>query len=378
MSTDSVGNPWTLSLELGRAFEERGIELVLVALGRKLSDEQRRSAWAISTLTLHEQPLRAEWMDDPWDDVQQAGDFLLALEQRYSPDVVQLGGYAHGALPFRAPVVLSAQSCVLAWWQATHGVPAPPEFARYREHVGAGLHGADAVVSATQALLDELARYHGPFPGGQVIPTGCASDLFSPDDKEELVLSASRSWDGPRNLALLAQAAEHVRWPVLATADDTRPPGDAVRSREDRPGIHSLGKLSRAALAEHLGRAAIYVLPGSVDPSGLSILEAALSGCALVLGDNPYVREVWSEAALIFDADKHGALAAAVNALCADEPTREALAQRAYERALTHSQQASAEAHLSLYEELRAQRSSRPRNTRDRESKRAWHAREQH
>ena len=33
------------------------------------------------------------------------------------------------------------------------------------------------------------------------------------------------------------------------------------------------------------------------EPFGLSILEAAASGCALVLGDIPTLRENWSEAA---------------------------------------------------------------------------------
>lgn len=366
MSTDSVGNPWTLALELGRAFEERGIELVLVALGRKLSDEQRRSAWNVSTLTLHEQPLRAEWMADPWDDVHQAGEILLSLEQRYAPDIVQLGSYAHAALPFRAPVVLSAHACVLCFWQATHGVPAPMEFDTYREHAAAGLRAAQAVVSSTQCLLDQLAHYHGPFAGGRVIRAGCASELFSPDAKEDLVLSASRSWDGPRNLGLLSQAAERVAWPILVAADDTRPPGDVPRVDHDPMGIHRLGRLSRAALAEHLGRAAIYALPGSVDPTGLSVLEAALSGCTLVLGDTPYLRELWSDAALFCDSEDTEALVAAINGLAANAPRRQALAQAAYERAHSCSLSRSAEAHLSLYEELLSARTSKADRTQGR------------
>ena len=34
-------------------------------------------------------------------------------------------------------------------------------------------------------------------------------------------------------------------------------------------------------------------LPARYEPFGLSILEAALSGCALVLGDLPSLRELW-------------------------------------------------------------------------------------
>ena len=42
-----------------------------------------------------------------------------------------------------------------------------------------------------------------------------------------------------------------------------------------------------------MARASIYALPARYEPFGLSILEAALSGAALVLGDIPSLREVW-------------------------------------------------------------------------------------
>jgi glycosyltransferase involved in cell wall biosynthesis len=57
------------------------------------------------------------------------------------------------------------------------------------------------------------------------------------------------------------------------------------------------------ALAQQLSAAAIYALPARYEPFGLSVLEAALSGCALVLGDIPSLREVWGTAALYVAPD---------------------------------------------------------------------------
>ena len=62
-----------------------------------------------------------EWMDEPWDDVARAGDWLLALEERDRPDVVHLNGYVHGAAALSRPCLVAAHSCVLSWWAAVHG-----------------------------------------------------------------------------------------------------------------------------------------------------------------------------------------------------------------------------------------------------------------
>jgi glycosyltransferase involved in cell wall biosynthesis len=356
MSTDAVGNLWPLALDLGRAYEERGVELVLVAMGRKLSNEQRRDAWGISTLTLHEQPLRVEWMDDPWDDVRQAGELLLALERRYQPDVVHVHGYAQAALPFHVPVIVSAHACVLPWWRAAHREPVPASLDVYRSRCAAGWRCAEAVVAATRSTLLELARELGPTQRPRVIPVGCDPELFLPDRKEPLILSASRSWDGVRNQMLLRQAAaedERLAWPVLLAADDTRPPDGPLPAEAHPLGhVRNLGRLSRAALAEWLGRASIYALLGSADPSGLSVLEAALSGCALLLGETASLRELWEGAAMFVAPEDPAQVASALNELARDADGRKALANSARDRALGMSVARSAEAHLALYEEL--------------------------
>ena len=71
------------------------------------------------------------------------------------------------------------------------------------------------------------------------------------------------------------------------------PDGDVRRF----PACRMLGPLAADELADWYGRAAIYALPARYEPFGLSALEAALSGCALVLSDIPSLREIWEDAA---------------------------------------------------------------------------------
>ena len=59
------------------------------------------------------------------------------------------------------------------------------------------------------------------------------------------------------------------------------------------PLLEALGKLPAAEMKLWFAHAAIYCLPARYEPFGLSVLEAGLSGCALVLGDIPSLREIW-------------------------------------------------------------------------------------
>ncbi len=360
MSTEVVGNLWPIALDLGRAYEDRGIEVVLVTVGRKLTNEQRRDAWAISSLTLYEQPLRSEWMDAPWDDVRRVGDRLLSLEQAYTPDVVHLHGYAQAALGFEAPVVLSCHNCVLSWWDFTRAEPLPSSFHMYRERVREGLHAAQAVVAGSSAMLRKLAQRYGSLTRSQVIPVGCDPEQFFPGQKEELVLTATRSWDGARNVALMEQVAAGLPWHCYAAVDDTRPPGVMERTERLHSQLQSIGLLPRRQLAEWLSRAAIYACPGSFDPTGLSVLEAALSGCALVLGETDMLRELWEGIAVFVDSADPEEHARAIAGLIQEKDTLRALAHAARERALPYSVQASAQAYLNLYAELIAERGVDP------------------
>ena len=94
---------------------------------------------------------------------------------------------------------------------------------------------------------------------------------------------------------------------------------------------------------------------------GLSIVEAARAGCALVLGDIRSLRENWSGAALFVPPDNRRALAAAIQSLIDHEPTRLELARRAAARSRQFTVEAMTASYLDAYEQvLPSAASSRP------------------
>lgn len=352
MSADSSGGVWTYALELIRALGAHNVEVTLAAMGGVLNPEQRAELRHIPNVEVFESRFKLEGMEDAWQqDIDSAGAWLLGLEQRVRPDIVHLNGYFHAALPWHAPTLLVGHSCILSRWAAVERGAAPPTWNHYREHVAQGLRAAGMVVAPTQAMLAVLKAQYGALPFSRVIPHGREAVLFTRGDKDELILMAGRLWDKAKNAAALAEVAPRLPWPVFMAGQSSHPLYGTLRSGS----VRLLGRLSPTALAPWFARASIYALPASYEPFGFSALEAGLSGCALVLGDIPSLREVWQDAAIYVKPDNALALKAALLGLIADAPGRRELGDRAYRRALEFTPQRMAIGYLAAYSDLMKQ-----------------------
>lgn len=354
MTADTVGGVWVYALELARALAPHGVEVALATMGAPLRPAQWAAARRLPNLTVHESDFRLEWMEAPWADVARAGTWLMELEERIRPDLVHLNGYAHGALPWHAPTLVVGHSCVLSWWRAVRGEDAPPAWQRYREAVARGLRAADRVAAPTRAMLAALEWHYGPLPAARVLPNGRAAAEFAPQPKASYIFAAGRLWDEAKNIGALARVAPQLPWPVWVAGDTRHPDGGECETGA----VRALGRLDQAALAGWLGRAAIYALPARYEPFGLSVLEAGLAGCALVLGDIPSLRELWDGAACFVDPQNPDALGAALTALCRDEGRRARLAAAARARALGFGRERMAAAYLDAYGELLSERAA--------------------
>lgn len=357
MTTDAVGGVFTYSVQLAAALHRHGVRVALASMGRRLSSSQHAEVEAAGA-ELFESDFRLEWMDDPWPDVERAGRWLLGVERLCRPDLVHVNGFAHAALPWRAPALLVAHSCVCSWWRAVLAEPAPARYARYRAEVGRGLAAAACTVAPTSALLRSLADEYGAPRRSLVIHNGIAPRSPGSPRRQPFVLAAGRVWDRAKNIELLDQAAAELRLPVFVAGDVAGPDSGAPVPLSH---VHVLGALARPVLARWMGAAAVYAAPALYEPFGLSILEAASAGCALVLGDIPSLRELWGGAAAFVDPRDAGSLARALNHLLADDSRRAALGARAVTRASAYGVELMAQRYASLYRSLTRQRSAATR-----------------
>ena len=348
MTADTAGGVWTYAMELAAGLSDAGVSISLATMGPAISRNQLAEARAIRGLELYESGFRLEWQDDPWINVTLAGEWLLRLEGYIKPDIVHLNNYCHGSLPWKAPSLIVAHSCVLSWWEAVRKGPISAEWDRYSQEVGAGLKGVDAIAAPSRAMLDALKRHYDFNAPSFVIPNGRTSSLFNPGKKEEIVFTAGRLWDEAKNIAALQAVSNKLRWPVCAAG-----PTEFASERFHTDGsIEMVGVLSASELSERLSRAAVFALPAKYEPFGLTVLEAALSGCALVLGDIPSLRELWEGAALFVSPDDRDGLIGTIERLAADRPLREKLGSMARERGLAYSAERMVQGYLELYGRL--------------------------
>jgi len=348
MTTDAVGGVWIYSTMLARALVASGYHVTLVTMGPKPSPAHLEElADLFLSVDLITTDMALEWMDPAGEDAKRAGELLLHLATQLRPDVIHLNGFREASLPWPAPVVVVAHSCVLSWWLACRGeLPEEARWLRYREAAGAGLRAADAWVAPTEAFRRTVRRLYQPATSGRVIHNGVDAVASSGLDKSGIILASGRLWDEAKNIAAVVAVAPRVRWPVQI-AGALQEPGAAAKTPPTP--VDWLGELSRPDLLERMKRSAIYAAPARYEPFGLGVLEAASAGCALVLSDIPTLRELWDDAAHFVRPDDPDHLADALVKLSDDATRRRRLQHAARQRAAEYSMVRTSARYRDLY-----------------------------
>jgi glycogen synthase len=348
MTADAVGGVWSYAVELIRALGAYDIEVLLAVLGPKPGAAQMIAAEKLPNCRVVLGGSRLEWMDDPWEDVDATGAWLLEVAAEFQPDLVHLNDYSHALLPWTQPVLVVAHSCVATWWRAVKGERVPTRYSEYLRRVRAALRRADAVVAPTFAFRKQLTREHGHAWDAVVIPNGRSDEAFQPGEKDAKILSAGRLWDEAKNLRLLDDIAPELAWPAAVAGEPALPNVRPFASRS----LRKLGQLDEFVMAEELSRAGIYAAPALYEPFGLAVLEAALSGCALVLSDLPTFRESWEGCARFVPPGSRTAWIEALNQLAWNDAERRWFQTRARARALAFSTRRQAHAYRTVYQRL--------------------------
>jgi len=348
MTADCVGGVWTYALDLCRGLAAHDVEVLLATMGPKPQSAQRDAAHALSNVQLIESDYDLEWMLDPWEDVNAAGHWLLESASAFDADVIHLNGYAHAVLRWSRPVISVAHSCVASWWQAVHGTEPPQEWNEYRHRVRSGLLRADRVVAPTRAFAEELRRTYQLTRHIDVIHNGRSNHATEGSrNRAPLIFACGRAWDAAKNFAALDLAARDLKWPVFLAGSTQSPDGEIWKPRT----LNCVGPLDADEMQEWFANAAIFVHPSLYEPFGLSVVEAALSGCCLVLADLSTLRELWDGAAEFFDPRKPDSLCEAICSVTENVAHRESLVDAARTRASNYSSEAMAAGYAQLYRE---------------------------
>jgi glycogen synthase len=350
LTTDTLGGVWDYTAALARLVVADGHELLLAIIGEPSPDQVEALP---AEVEVEWRPVPLEWMPGGMGEVDRTSGWLRVLAGRWGAEVVHLNQMAYtGGSPFDAPTLVVAHSDVASWFAEVRGTAPPLQFAEYMSGVRRGLAGADVVAAPTSYQAERVERFFGRevervIPNGAEIPS-----MVAPREAGFSLISAGRAWDEAKGIGVLDRALQ-----IMGAA---APPGDLFGPLEGPDGesfvparLRCHGRVTPDRVHAAMRGASVYVAPSLYEPFGLSPLEAAANGCALLLSDIGSFRELWDGAADFFPPGDAAALAAAIGGLSGDSARLSGRAAAARRRALDrYSLRAFGDAYLSLYQEM--------------------------
>ncbi len=313
ITTDSVGGVWQYSLALARGLVEMcRCRVLLVCFGEpdRADLEDAIPAPGVDLIPLK---LKLEWMPGGEEDVGLARCEVERIARDWRAQVVHTNQYCFGNLDTTAPTIVVAHSDVLGWvaWHRQAGVLDADAIEQdaglrcYRDTVAAGLAGANAVVCPSRFMATHIDEAYGC--PAEVIYNGLWPDMYRPEAKQPIALVAGRLWDESKMAATAVEAATGLDLEVRLIGPTEGPTGERA-NLPSAPNASYTGRRGWKEVREALAAAQFYLATSSYEPFGLSALEAALSGCAVVANDIPSFREIWNDAAAFYRRNDPGAL----------------------------------------------------------------------
>jgi len=346
MTTDTQNGTWAYSMELCSVLEKYNTQLHLATIGEPLSDSQQKEASELSNVEIHENNVSIERADGLWKVSMETGKWLLQLEETTQPDIVHLNHYKYGKLSWQNPLLIVVHTGIHSQWESVNGEPAPDGWNDDQQRIKEGVQRAEMVVGVSNAIMDDLRKYHGPFTKTEVIYNVRSSPHLYPKKKMPVIFSMGRLSDETNNISALNRIADSLFWPVFVAGDSP------LDNHIEAGHLRLLGDLSPSMAAECFARASIFVMLARHEPFGFSIVDAALSECALILGDIPSLREIWGDAALYVDPDNLQELQNHIQELIQNPSDLKSIARKARERALQYSPDDFGRNYIELYQKV--------------------------
>ena len=346
MTTDCIGGVFTQTLDLARDWIGRGAHVIIATIGPapradQISDISKIGAeWVALNGVL-------DWMAHADNEVAATAREIEHLARQRRVQSVHLHAPAYAAFGFQWPHVAACHSCHATWWQAVHpAAPLPADLAWRAQLTGLGLARADDTIAPSHSFATALANAYRLERTPVPIPNGHDEAKPVAVRMRQGVIAAGRFWDEAKNLRGLKAIAAHINGTlaVIGVPSDLVSPHEEVKFR-------ALAPTNRDEVLNSFAGSQVFVSAALYEPFGLTALEAAQAGLALVLSDIPAHRENWDGVAIFRDCADHDGFARSINQLLAhpEEAEERGLPAQLRARAFTAARmgEATALTHLN-------------------------------
>ncbi len=333
MTADCVGGVWQYATDLADGLAANGYRVTLALMGPAPSERRLTALRGGSPVRVVETGLPLDWLAKDAGEIVDASRALIALASDLGADLVQLNSPALAcAGPFPIPTVGVLHSCLASWWSAMRDGSMPEDFVWRTDLLARGLAQCGLVVTPTRAFGDRARQIYKLGVEPATVHNGRAFLPAPPQGMHDHVFTAGRLWDEAKGARLLDRVAARLSVPFFAAGGTRRPHGEEAAF----DALSLLGHLDGKAIARRLAARPIFASAARYEPFGLSVLEAAMAGCALVLSDIPTFRELWSDAALFVAPDDQDGFVDAIETLIGEAGWRLQLGDAARRRSAAY------------------------------------------
>ncbi|MEI8390314.1 MAG: glycosyltransferase [bacterium] len=335
MTTDVKSEIWDYSLTLSRAILKYiNADILMVSMGGKPTERQVEQSKDLNIKFQFTDFSPDFFIDNKSDDdISEIKTVFNSSIKEFDPHIVHLNhGYPN--FDFNKPCVFACHENLLnkKIWNSNINRYSPlhENLFNYKQIINESFKKSDIITISSRFFAESIIKTYNFTKGIRIIYNGIDYKPYSGMPEIPTLLAFANLSDRNKNMNLILNIAyklpDNIKIKVI---------GDAQPDRKLPKNIEFINNLSNFELQEVYKNSSIYLALSSDELNGLSSIQAAYSGCAILANNIPACKELWGDSAQIFEKDNINSLIRCINNLVENPNVLEVTSKNCQAKALS-------------------------------------------
>lgn len=221
-------------------------------------------------------------------------------------------------------------------------------FLKQKELINKSLNNADIIITQSRVPAEYLIKTYDLQKKIKIVYNGIDYKPYSGMRENINLLAHGNLSDRSKNISLLLNMAyklpDNIKLKII---------GDFPPERRLPRNVEFLNNLSGEELMNVYKTSSIYIAASSYESNGISSMQAAFSGCAVLAADIPVFKELWGDCACMFEKENLNSLMKTVNNLAENRNLLEITSRNCQAKALSvYNSKRMASEYINLYKNI--------------------------
>lgn len=325
MATDVKSEVWNYSLTLSRELLKHiNAEILMISFGGMPTDSQKKE--------LEDLNIEFQFTDFSTDiefnpDISKIKTTFESSIKSFNPHVIHLN-HLYFDLIFNKPCVLACHKIFNDSINRYNHLD--KDSLNFKQIMNKSLNNADIIVAPSRFFAENIIKTYNFTKGIKIIYNGVDYKPYSDMPESSTLVACGNLSDNNKSMNLLLSIAyklpDNIKIKII---------GNLQSDRKLPKNVEFLKNLSNLELQEVYKNSSIYIALSNFEANGLSSIQAAYSGCAILANDIPVCKELWGDCAYVFERDNAISLMRCINNLVENKNLLEITARNCQAKALS-------------------------------------------